>query len=241
MKNLIALVSLLAVIGCKSELRTKGGTSAHVAQNGAAVHLAQPENPKDTSTQDFNIDDGYALVIPAGSTLRQQSVDEEAGIPRTNIMEFKFSQPASLTKSHHEGSVSKIGAAQKDTLGETIAKLKSAKIFVFIGIFIMLVGIAFAVYPPLATLAGGFVPGAVCAGAGLVVAVLPYFIIGNEKLFAFGLLATGVIAGGVIYVHKHGGVTAELATLKSVLNPTPGKPSPAGAAIAPPPFTIVQK
>lgn len=212
--------------GCKTELRTKGGNASHTAADGAAVQIQQPENPKDDAKQDLQVEDITRLWVPAGAQVRTFDVAKEPGRPpQTNFSVFTVPTNTLIEHSHKESSHSDVGAAQKDTLGETIAKLKSAKIFVVIGILVCIGGVFLAVWPPAETFLGGFMPGTILAAVGLVLAVLPYVIIGNEKLFALAAFAT--VAGGLAFwwVHKHGGLTVELAKLKADLQAAPNAPA----------------
>jgi hypothetical protein len=106
----------------------------------------------------------------------------------------------------------KIGAAQKDTARELTAKLGSLRGVVWVGVLLFLFGAASAVYPPLKLLVGGSVTtSAVLAGAGLGLIVLPTLIVGHELL----ILCVGVGAAALyFFAHRHGGVHAELKTLK---------------------------
>lgn len=114
----------------------------------------------------------------------------------------------------------KIGAAQKDTARELGAKLGALAPVVWVGILVFLFGAASFVYPPLKIIVGGSVTtSAVISGAGLAMIVLPTLIVGHE------LLILGVAAGAAVlywFAHRHGGVHAELKTIKEkVLNELP--------------------
>jgi hypothetical protein len=122
-----------------------------------------------------------------------------------------------ITTKHSERSLSSIGASQKDEVGAMVASLHSAKVFTVIGIIAFLGGVFLAFYPPAATLLGGITPGLALAGSGLALAVLPFIVIGHPVLFSV-LVVTAIAAGlGIWFVHTHGGITAELAVLKTQL------------------------
>ncbi len=232
MKTFIYTISLVLMLGCRSELRTKGGNAYHETAGGSSVHIQQPENPKDSAKQDLDIEDTSTLIVPAGATVEQKQVTKAPGfMPLTNTTVYTVPTNTTVHHSHIERSHSDVGAAQKDTLGETIAKLKSAKIFVVIGIVVCIGGVFLAVYPPAEVFLGGFTPGAILAAVGLVIAVLPYVIIGNEKLLS--LLIAGAAAVGLAFwwIHKHGGIQAELLKLKKDLAPDakpPGQTTSSG-------------
>jgi hypothetical protein len=114
----------------------------------------------------------------------------------------------------------KIGAAQKDTAREMAAKLGSLRGVVWVGIVVFLFGVASAVYPPLKLIVGGSVTtSAVLAAAGLAMMVLPSLIVGHELLI---LCISSGAAAFWFFAHRHGGVQAELKTIKEkVLNELP--------------------
>ncbi len=114
----------------------------------------------------------------------------------------------------------KIGAAQKDTAREMGAKLGALKGVVWVGVLVFLFGAASFAYPPLKVIVGGSVTtSAVISGAGLALIVLPSLLVGHE------LLILCVALGGAalwFFAHRHGGVHAELKTIKEkVLNELP--------------------
>jgi hypothetical protein len=119
------------------------------------------------------------------------------------------------TKVTTEEVHTKIGAAQKDTAREIGAKLGALKGVVWVGILVFLFGAVSFVYPPLKVLVGGSVTtSAVITGAGLAMIVLPTLVVGHE------LLILCVAAGAAAFwwfAHRHGGVHAELKTLKGAL------------------------
>lgn len=218
--------------GCKSELRTKGGNSYHETADGARVQIQQPENPKDDAKQDLDVEDTSTMIVPAGATVEQKMVAKEPGrAPITNITVYTVPTNTVVHHSHIERSHSDVGAAQKDNLGELVAKLKSAKIFVVIGIIVCVGGVFLAVYPPAEVFLGGFTPGAILAAVGLVIAVLPYVVIGNEKLLS--VLIFAAVAGGLAFwwVHKHGGLQAELTKLKADFQPVPKAPAQPNSSV----------
>lgn len=115
----------------------------------------------------------------------------------------------------------KIGAAQKDTAREIAAKLGSMRGVLWVGIVVFLFGVATAVHPYLKVLVGGSVTtSAVIAAAGLAMIVLPTLIVGHELLILCVALGG---AGFWFFAHRHGGIHAELKTLKEhvleVVNP----------------------
>jgi hypothetical protein len=167
----------------------------------------------------------FALLLTAGCTampLRpgRASVTTDTG----KVLEVRQSQnpkndtvqdykrvtdPSGVTT---EEVHTKIGAAQKDVAREMAAKLGSLRPVMWVGIALFLFGAASFVYPPLKVLVGGSVTtSAVITGAGLAMVVLPVLVVGHE------LLILAVAAGAAVlywFAHRHGGIHAELKTLK---------------------------
>lgn len=105
----------------------------------------------------------------------------------------------------------RIGASQKDVTREAAAKLASLRPVMFVGIFVFLFGIASAFWPPLRLIVGSITTSAVIAAAGLVMIILPTFLVGNE------LLILAVALGGTAlywFSHRHGKVRGELESWK---------------------------
>jgi hypothetical protein len=105
----------------------------------------------------------------------------------------------------------RIGAAQKNTLAETAAKLKSLRPVMFLGIFVFLFGVASAFWPPLKLIIGSFTTSAALAAAGMALIILPSVISGNEILI---IAATLGIAVAYWWAHRHGELRGEVKLLK---------------------------
>lgn len=105
----------------------------------------------------------------------------------------------------------RIGASQKDVAREAAAKLASLRPVMFVGIFVFLFGIASAFWPPLKLVVGSITTSAVIATAGLVLVILPTFVVGNE------LLILAVALGGATlywFSHRYGKARGALEILK---------------------------
>ncbi len=119
-------------------------------------------------------------------------------------------QKVTVTEKLH----TKIGAAQKDTARELTAKLSSLRGITWLGVVVFLFGVASAFYPPLKVIVGSLTTSAACAAAGLALIILPTLIVGNEIL----IISIAVGAVGIYwFAHRHGGVHAELKSLKETL------------------------
>lgn len=105
----------------------------------------------------------------------------------------------------------KIGAAQKDLLAETGAKLKSLRPVMFIGVALFVFGAASLVYPPLKLIVGSATTSVVAIVAGLALTILPTVVVGNE------LVILGVGVGAVVlywWSHRHGELRGKVKILE---------------------------
>ena len=174
MKNLLALIGCLWLIGCASFPLSPGRSSIKSA-DGNVVSVKQSQNPLTETVQDYK-----RVVGPQGA----------------------------MTEEVH----TKIGAAQKDVARELGAKLSSLRPVMWVGILVFLFGASSFVWPYTKMIVGGSVTtSAVITGAGLAMIVLPVLVVGHELL----ILAVG--AGAAVlywFAHRHGGIHAELKTIK---------------------------
>jgi len=179
------LLLVLVTTGC-SVFPLKPGKSLISPQQ---VVLQQSQNPKTDSTQKYEKTVETVFALP----------DEPSVVGR----------PIKTTVT--EKVDTKIGAAQKDTAREIGAKLSSMKGIMWIGVLVFLFGAASAFYPPLKAIVGSVTTSAVITVSGLVLIVLPTLIVGNEILI---LSVAAGAAGFWWFAHRHGGIHAELKTLK---------------------------
>lgn len=94
-----------------------------------------------------------------------------------------------------------VGSAQKDSAREIGARLASLKGVVWLGALVFLFGVASAFWPPLKVVIGSLTTSLMIAAAGLVLIVLPNFVVGNE------ILITSLALGGAAlywFSHRHG-------------------------------------
>jgi hypothetical protein len=105
----------------------------------------------------------------------------------------------------------KIGAAQKNILAETAAKLSALRPVMFIGIGLFVLGAASLVWPPLKAIVGSATTSAVAMIAGLGLTILPTVVVGNELL----ILCVGIGAVALYWFsHRHGSARAEAKLLR---------------------------
>lgn len=117
----------------------------------------------------------------------------------------KDSTTQKYVRTEEQGKVTesietKIGAAQKDMAREMVAKLGSLRPVMWVGIFVLLFGLA-SFHPILRAIVGSVTTSVIIVVAGLGMIVLPSLIVGNE------ILILGVGVGAVVlywFSHRHG-------------------------------------
>lgn len=193
----IVLLFALCLTGCLAT-RINGGRIKH---NGTI--LQQGQDAKQSSTLEQDNERVETLRVPAGSIMMQG----------TNS--FKVASDTTFVISSHDKLKSSLGAAQKNTLAETAAKLASLSWLTYLGAVLVLFGGASAVYPPLKLIVNSLTTSVVCVVTGIAFIALPVVIVGHEIL----ILSIGL--GAVViyfFAHRHGGLKGELTALKGVLN-----------------------
>lgn len=153
-------------------------------------------------------------LSPGRSVLRTSSgavveaVQSQNPKNETTQVYKRTEKPAEITETVE----TTVGAAQKDVAREIGAKLSFLRPVMIIGILVFLFGASSFVWPVTKAVVGGSVTtSAVITGAGLAMIVLPTLIVGNE------ILILSVAAGAAVlywFAHRHGGVHAELKTIK---------------------------
>jgi hypothetical protein len=136
-----------------------------------------------------------SIVTESGKVLEVQQSEN----PKTSTVQdyTKVTDTNGVTteKVHTE-----IGAAQKDVAREMAAKLGSLRPVMWVGILVLLFGIA-SFHPYLRALVGSVTTSVIITVAGLGMIVLPSLIVGNE------ILILGVGLGAVVlywFSHRHG-------------------------------------
>lgn len=195
------LLGLALLQGCGIGLRAKGGSMSHANAAGRVTLTRQPENPKDGAQQ--TTETAFELPLPAGSL-----------VPiGTNFLRLS----ADSVYRFSDKSESKIGGSQVDTVGAVVAKLKSARWLTILGALAFLAGLGAAFWPPARVVLGGTTPGFAVAGGGIVLAALPYLIIGNERFLMVGAIGTALAIILAIFLYRHGGHGRELAVLRKLV------------------------
>ncbi len=216
MKLIFSLLAIVMLCGCLgyNSARIKGGSITSHASTGAVITQQQSADPKSRSTLVTSSEKTSELIIPAGSVFLIPSPVSSVDVTSAPVKVIMASNSTWRVISKDTVS-SGLGAAQANTLGDTIAKLSSLKWLTYVGVVLFLFGVATAVYPPLKLIVGGsMTTSAAIAGAGLALTFLPVLVVGHE------LLILGVALGGVglyWFAHRHGTLKGELTAVKDAL------------------------
>jgi hypothetical protein len=201
MKNLVSILCVVFLCGCIGTHQKPG----HSFVRPDSAEAVQPQDPKDGMTQNVNTSTAEEKIIPAQSIIEMGS--------GTNVQKITISQPMPVKTTSTRNVETKVGGSQKNMMMEIGAKLASMRWIQFLGIVIALFGVASIAYPPLRLIINSTTTSAWMIGAGAALIFLPILIVGHEILilcFAVGGAALWFFA------HRHGGVTGELAALKSI-------------------------
>ena len=155
---------------------------------------------------------GRALITT--DTGKVISVLQPQNPKESTVQDYKrtTSPDGTVTEEVH----TKIGAAQKDTAREMVAKLGSLRPVMWVGIMVFLFGAASAFHPYLKALVGGSVTtSAVIAVAGLMMIVLPTLVVGNEILILAG---AGGAAAFYFFANRHGHARGEAKVLREMID-----------------------
>jgi hypothetical protein len=203
MKNTILMVCLMTFTGC-TIAPLKGGKASTVSKStqGIEQSVVQGDNPAAASRQDQETVRTKSYTVPAGSRLVEtRIVADTGGAPATNVTALVVSAPMAVTEHEETRAKTELGAAQKDTARELSAKLASLKGIVWVGVAVLLFGLASLFYPPLKLLIGSVTTSAAITAGGLALIVLPTLVVGNELLILAGVAAA---VGLWFLAHRHG-------------------------------------
>jgi hypothetical protein len=217
MKYIVIVISVLILAGCASN-RIKGGKSTYSNSGGSKIDVVQSEDPLKPSTFNNKYKKEFTYSIPAGSKIQMESpvtstdmgTDIDMGTnTQSSIIILSSNMPVKLIVE--ESMDTGLGASQKNTVQDIAAKLSSMRPVQYVGIALLLFGIASLVYPPLRLIIGSSTTSIVVAATGLGLIVLPLLIIGNEILILLGGLG---IAVGYYFVHRYGKKSGENELMK---------------------------
>lgn len=179
--KLLLTVLLAVILAGCAASRQRGGSSTFSTPD-LTIGVNQSENPKDPTTQKIT---RITERIP---------VNEPSVVIRTT-----------------ENIETRIGGAQKDLVGESMAKLRSLRPVMLLGVGVFLFGVASAFWLPLKVAVGSMTTSAAIAAAGLALIILPTVVVGNEVLL---IVATLGIAAALWFGHRHGEVRGQIKALR---------------------------
>lgn len=174
--------------GCQKFAKTAPGKTATSLGSfeqptvGAVVQSEAPETP--TKTETYREE---KKSEPTPSMMRRVT-EEPNGIKVTE--EFI---PVAKVSEVKTGTKSEIGAAQKDRAAEVFAAISAMRPVQYVGIALIVFGVACFTYAPLRILVGGGkqLP-IMCGAAGGVLIFGPQILAGHERM-VIGLVAVGLL------------------------------------------------
>lgn len=213
------LLIVIMVCGCAMGGRIKGGATKYTSSGGAKIEMVQGEDAKLGSGFQTKLEKSFEMIIPAGSKVVMEppitSTEVVSKSTHTNAPFFLLSSNMPVRIMTVETLDVNHGAAQKNNLGEVIAKLNSLKWVSWIGVALFLFGLASLFYPPLRALIGSVSTSLAFAGGGLLLIVLPIVIVGNEILI---LCIIGSAVGLYFFAHRYGSKSGEIKTLRGFID-----------------------
>lgn len=214
---ILGLSLMLALSGClTNSARIKGGSLEHRASTGTLTVQKQSEDPKDRSNLETGSEKTYEVMLPAGSRIQLESAVYSKDAPLSNSVTTVTLSSNSLFRATIKDSVrSTFGGAQKNVIGETIAKLGSLKWVTWVGMLLFLFGVASLFWPPLKLIIGSATTSMAAIAGGVLLIILPVIVVGHE------LLILGIIGGGVtlyFFAHRYGGMSSKVKVLQGFID-----------------------
>jgi hypothetical protein len=177
-----------------------------------------------------------AVVRSADKNVRAPSRSQPCSEPSTlnsqpsTICEastsYILSSPMPVVEREETRTRTELGAAQKDTARDPVAKLSSLKGIVWVGVGLFVFGLASLLYPPLKLVVASVTTSVALMLGGVALIVLPTMVVGNELLI---LGVVGLVVGAWFLAHRHGQLRgAVAATTASAPAPGAATGSPAG-------------
>jgi hypothetical protein len=204
---LFLTVLQLTLSGCASGRPLRPGRAAATLGGPAALPLTseitQPENPAQPASQSVERVKETELPLPRATQITEVRVTPRTAVEPaiTNTRTIVLSEPTVEKSRTVERAGAVIGAAQKDTARELGVKLAALRPAVWVGIVMVILGIAIAAYPPLRLAVGSMTTAVATIVGGIALIVLPSLVVGNELL-----IIGGVSAGVLLWflAHRHG-------------------------------------
>ncbi len=209
LKYLPILFLSLSLTGCSlfhDSTRIRGGSAKHSSLTGSNSELVQSQDPKDKTSLNSESELNKRIVVPAGSTISieekvvSKDMDSKKFVTNSTTTSILLSSNAIFETNIKDKTQSNIGGSQENVIGLVTAKLKSMKFVSFIGIGLFIVGLACLFWPPAKLIIGSQTTSIAIAGGGLLLTILPYLIIGQEKLILFCVLGAVV---GYFFIYRY--------------------------------------
>jgi len=175
---------------------SSGSRKASAALPADGMRLEQGDNPATPASQSFENSREDTLIFAAPTT-----ITEVVKSPSGGEITRKIEVPAGsqrVSRDLAKGGQT-LGAAQKDTSRELAAKLASYSKLQWVGVGLMVFGVAGLFYAPLRIILGGGKQFPVGIGAlGALLTVAPMLIAGNEGVILGGAVLLAGIGWGVV-------------------------------------------
>ena len=195
------MIAVLLLSGCTALApRTSGGSAsinAPVPATATSVisptglpagTITQSENPSTSSEQNLTAEKEVETTFPVESQVVTETVKPDGG---KVIVTETFPAGTVRKEKLKQAAVQKLGAAQKDTTGEIIAKMSALKWLQYVGV-VLLLGAAAMFHPVVRVAVGAGKSMQVAVGAaGLICMFGPALVVGNELLIG-GLVLVGL-------------------------------------------------
>jgi predicted RND superfamily exporter protein len=231
---ILALALSMPLVGCVPS-RIKGGTVEHYSTTGSKTVLVQSDDPKERSMIDGASEKSTEFVIPAGSVVQLEVPQTVQSTPKTilnspkakpssvamppvptpQVMNVVLASNAVMKTSSRDSMKTVSGAAQKNVIGEMGAKLASLRPVQFVGVALLLFGLASMFWLPLRAIVGSHTTSLVIAATGLGLIVLPILIVGNEVLIL--LIGLGC-AAGYFFVYRYSQASTKAKVYKDFID-----------------------
>lgn len=177
------------------------------AGDGSLASITQPDNPAQTSAQNYEVTREEEIVFSAPTKITEQLGET------VRTIEVPAGSKKLVKETQKVGQ--SIGAAQKDTARETSALLGSFKWVQGLGVLVMLIGVVGFAHPAARLLIGGKDTAMVVGLVGLGMIVGPFLLVQYANWFALLVVLAALYWGVARLKYKE----AEADTLKSISTP----------------------
>jgi hypothetical protein len=147
----------------------KRPNAAEMAGDGSLASIRQPDNPGQTSAQNFEHTREEEIVFAAPTTITETTGET------VKTIEVPAGSKKIVRETQKVGQ--SLGAAQKDTTRETSAFLYSFRWVQVLGVLVMLVGVVGFAHPAARLLIGGKDTAMVVGLVGMGMIIGPFFLV----------------------------------------------------------------